>query len=311
MYRYDKFMDIVTHALIGLASSAGLMPTHPALACGLVFGNVAPDLDAFSRLGGKHAFLRFHQTYTHSLAAMLLPFLLAVGLSVVESQVLAESALGFGIGMCIHVGLDLTNSYGVRCLWPLSRRRFALDWIFFIDVPIIVLTVFALIATRIFQGEAHYLRAISATYIVLLVLVVAMRGLIARRIRLIESENQRTDFSTAIIPTSFSPFEFLVCRQTDHAIVTSRVNAISGESDDVQQIANLDSSVPSTIQQTREWQVMRELSPHFHAVELKSSDGIDTVVCRDLRIRNFDTKFGTLTCQVDAKGSIISKRWEV
>ena len=121
MYRYDKFMDIVTHALIGLASSAGLMHTHPALACGLVFGNVAPDLDAFSRLGGKHAFLRFHQTYTHSLAAMLLPFLLAVGLSVVESQVLAESALGFGIGMCdvyghyLDVDLRWTGSSLLMC----------------------------------------------------------------------------------------------------------------------------------------------------------------------------------------------------
>jgi len=70
-------MDIVTHAMIGMASSAGVMPTHPALACGLVLGNVAPDLDAFSRLGGKHAFLRFHQTYTHSVAAIAVPVLIA------------------------------------------------------------------------------------------------------------------------------------------------------------------------------------------------------------------------------------------
>lgn len=297
--------------MIGMASSAGVMPSHPALACGLVLGNVAPDLDAFSRLAGKHAFLRFHQTYTHSLAAILFPFLAATWLWVIESQVFAELALGVGLGMCMHIGLDLTNSYGVRCLWPLFRRRFALNWIFFIDVPIIALTIFALIATWLFNGEPSYVQVISGLYIFVLVLVVALRGLIAWRVRQLELRKQRTDFPTAIIPTSLSPFQFLVCRQTDKVIVTSRLNAVSGESTNVQEIAPLDSSVPCAIQQTREWQVMRELSPHYHAVELASSNGIDTVVCRDLRIRNFDTKFGTLTCQVDSDGNIISKRWEV
>ncbi len=46
-------MDIVTHAIIGMATSAGVMPTHPELACGLVLGNVAPDLDAFSLSTGR------------------------------------------------------------------------------------------------------------------------------------------------------------------------------------------------------------------------------------------------------------------
>jgi len=304
-------MDIVTHAMIGMAASAGVMPSHPALACGLALGNVAPDLDAFSRLAGKHAFLRFHQTYTHSLAAILFPLFAAAGLWVFESQILAELAMGVGIGMCMHVGLDLTNSYGVRCLWPLSRRRFALDWIFFIDVPMIALTIFALVAAWLFNNDPSHLRIVSGIYVAMLLSFVAFRGLIARRARHLEMKGRRTDCLTAIIPTSLSPFQFLVCRQIEDAIVTSRLNVISGKSSDVQTIAPLDSSAASAVRQTREWQVMRELSPHYRAVDLASSDGTDTVVCRDLRIRNFDTKLGTLRCQVDLDGNIISKRWEV
>lgn len=127
MARYADFMDIVTHAMIGMASAAGVMPLHPGLACGLVLGNVAPDLDAFSRLGGKHVFLRFHQTYTHSLAAILAPLVLAAVLWMIHDNFWAEALIGMALGMALHVGLDLTNSYGVRCLWPLSSRRFALD----------------------------------------------------------------------------------------------------------------------------------------------------------------------------------------
>ena len=56
---------------------------------------------------------------------------------------------------------------------------------------------------------------------------------------------------------------------------------------------------------------MRELSPFYHAVERSVLDGEETIVCRDLRIRNFDTRFGTLTCRLDRDGRIVSKQWEV
>ena len=48
--RYNSGMDIATHALIGTATAAGLSQTHPALAVGIVLGNVAPDLDALNDL---------------------------------------------------------------------------------------------------------------------------------------------------------------------------------------------------------------------------------------------------------------------
>jgi hypothetical protein len=43
---------------------------------------------------------------------------------------------------------------------------------------------------------------------------------------------------------------------------------------------------------------MRELSPAYHVV---SADGTD-LVCRDLRTRNFGTRFGELHLRMDGAG---------
>ncbi len=205
---WDECMDIVTHAMIGMATSAGIMPTHPELACGLVLGNVAPDLDAFSRLGGKHAFLRFHQTYTHSLAAIALPILIGAWLWVIGSEIWSLLAFGLAIGMFMHVALDLTNSYGVRCLWPFTSKRFALDWIFFIDAPIIGLASIALLLVWLVGWEPGRLVLISVSFVVLLVLIVVVRGLIALRARQLIRSHQVDPSQMALIPTSWSPFLF-------------------------------------------------------------------------------------------------------
>ncbi len=55
-------MDVVTHALIGLIGASPFAVSHPVAASCFALGAVAPDLDALSRLFGKRAFMRAHQT---------------------------------------------------------------------------------------------------------------------------------------------------------------------------------------------------------------------------------------------------------
>ena len=64
-------VDIVTHALIGGVLAAPLLEVAPIPAACLAFGAVLPDLDAFTRLFGKRAFMHAHQTYSHGLPAIL------------------------------------------------------------------------------------------------------------------------------------------------------------------------------------------------------------------------------------------------
>ncbi|TWU38699.1 inner membrane protein [Novipirellula aureliae] len=308
---YDESMDIVTHAMIGAASSAGVFSTHPGFACGIVLGNVLPDLDAFSRVAGKHAFMKFHQTYTHSLAAISIPFFFAFALYRSGNPIWAELAMGLALGMVMHIGLDLTNSYGVRCLWPICSRRFALDWIFFIDLPIIVLSVIALLACWMLREPPSSLMVVSASYVVLLLIVVAVRGTIARRIRVMESESSSPQANSVLIPTTFSPFRFIACREADNHVELWQVNAISGQIVQENAVEILDDVIPVAVKDTKEWSAMRELSPYFHAVEQEEGPDVTIVVCRDLRIRNFGTRFGSLTCRIAPDGHIIEKKWEV
>ena len=300
-------MDIVTHALIGSVAAAGTLEIHPAFSVGLVLGNVAPDLDAFSRVAGKQAFLRFHQTYTHSVGAIGLVVGLALTLIFVGEPVWAELVSGLAIGMAMHVGLDLTNSYGVRCLWPLSSKRFALDWIFFIDAMILAYTFIAAAIVALLINNQAALFWVSIIYVAGLAMMVAARGWLAKRARAFVCRSQVPTASVSIIPTTWSPRKFLICRDRGENALLSALDGFTGAELDEKILPVFDKSLPESVSQSREWTIMRELSSFYHAIEM---DG-ETFVCRDLRIRNFDTRFGTLTVRVNDSGEVISKKWEV
>lgn len=297
----------MTHALIGTASAAGLFSSQPALAVGLVLGNVAPDLDALSRIAGKHAFLRFHQTYTHSAGAIAVVLAVSGGLLIAGLAIWAQLAIGLAIGMMMHVGLDLTNSYGVKCLWPLSQRRFAMDWIFFIDAYVIALCAMMLALQFVFRSKEDVVTGLSIAFVAMLLFYVGLRrGIAAGAKRRLGSANALSA-STSVIPTTGALFRFLVCRKTDGFAETFTFDARSGTETERRVVPILDEDVPAAIIGCREWTVMRSLSDFYFCVEI---DG-NTYVGEDLRIRNFGTHFGRLECQLGAEGELEKKRWDV
>lgn len=305
-------MDIVTHAMIGSATAAGLFQSHPGLAIGVMLGNVAPDLDAFSRLAGKRAFLRFHQTYTHSLGAIVAVVAAAAAMSRTSETIWSQIGFGLGIGMAMHVLLDLTNTYGVRCLWPLSRKRYSLDWIFFIDAWILAGCFVILLSQCVFWKNHSALHVLSLAFLVGLILFCAVRGLIAWRARRLVAKEGASPAAQAIIPTTWSPFRFLVCLDRENVAETFILNASSGKRAELEKTLILDDRLPAVVTDSREWDVMRQLSGFYHCVDAQQTeDEKFVVVCKDLRIRNFNTKFGTLTCYFDRRGNLLSKEWEV
>ena len=111
------------HGLVGVAVRRWT-PTRQWLLLGIVLGNLLPDADNLAvagatMTGGSTEGL--HRTFTHSLffvLALVIVFqLVAV---VVKRPRLGNLGLGLGIGVLMHILLDLLIWFnGVEILWPL------------------------------------------------------------------------------------------------------------------------------------------------------------------------------------------------
>ncbi|HMD70487.1 MAG TPA: metal-dependent hydrolase [Bryobacteraceae bacterium] len=124
-------MDNLTHTAVGLfLSRAGLNRWTPRATPILLVAANLPDVDILAALGGSLSYLHYHRHWTHSLLAMPLMALLAVGLVRVVLRTPLAWLRAFAValvGVASHLLLDLTNTYGVRLLLPFSSEWLRLD----------------------------------------------------------------------------------------------------------------------------------------------------------------------------------------
>ena len=114
------------HALVGMAACRW-MPQRTWLALGIVLGNMLPDADILAMAVATVAGLpteRLHRTFTHSLfiVAMVL-LVIQVVASVIRRPKCWNLGLGLGLGILMHIALDLAIWFrGVEILWPLPPK---------------------------------------------------------------------------------------------------------------------------------------------------------------------------------------------
>lgn len=298
-------MDIVTHAAMGIVLAAPFLDSHPAAAACFVFGAVLPDLDALSRVLGKRAFLCWHQTYTHSLPLIAVvalaawPVLRAAGVS----DPWAAPALG--IGMTLHALLDVTNTYGITLLAPFSKRRFSLEWVFFIDAFVLVATAVALtLVLRALAGGTGT-ASVAAAYAAVLLAYWATKALLRRR-----AARHGPPGTLSLVPSALVSWRFLGCARVGEEVTTFRLNAVTGELGDERRHAVQDGRVGALLAELPEFRVMRDLSPAYHVVDSVADDEGTSVVCRDLRTRNFGGRFGMLSVRLDRDGRIVRSHFD-
>ena len=95
-----------------------------------------PDIDVALGFFGNETALRWHRSFTHSIVMM--PFWAALlawafwGMSGRKNFRLLWWASVAGIAS--HLLLDWLTNYGTELLWPLTDARFALNWVFIVDV---------------------------------------------------------------------------------------------------------------------------------------------------------------------------------
>lgn len=145
-------MDPLTHAavgmLIGIKGGAGISLADGAMAAS-VLGAVAPDLDIVAQMWGDYAYLKQHRAFSHSLPGISL---ISLGLAGILSIFYPETGFfNLGVwsmlGALSHIFLDLFNSYGVGVLWPLCRKKYAINLLTIFD-PVIFALILIMILYR-------------------------------------------------------------------------------------------------------------------------------------------------------------------
>ena len=294
-------MDIVTHGMMGVAIAGPWLGSHPAASAGVILGSVIPDLDAFSRCFGKRAFLMWHQGWTHSLPGNTVVAILLWACLNRACPELAPIAVGLLAGAALHALLDLTNTYGVRILWPLTPKRYCWEWLFFIDSVVIVLTTVALGAfawCRIQNREPW--QSVSVGYVIALAGYISLKGLLRWR------ANGLCDGAVSIIPSAMWPWVFFVCQRHDSRVISQRLNVITGQIATIAEMTIHDAEFRQYVEPIPEFQAMSTLSPAYHIVESRQDGDRVVLQCRDLRIINFGTSFGRLDVILGPQHQVLS-----
>lgn len=297
-------MDAVTHAGIGLIAASPFLPDRPELALGIVAGSVLPDLDALWRLGNKTAFLRAHQTWSHALPVQLLFSILTGCLASLAGWKGLRLGGGVFAGLMGHSLLDLTNTYGVAWLLPFSRRRFCLEWVFFIDL----ITLLNLGITLALVIPA-WLRGVTvpgiyaAAFFAFLTPYIFAKGLLRRRAGVLCSRTK------SLVPSALVPWRFYGTEPQQNTISFFRVNAFTGARSTIGEVHMLDKDFAKTLNDVPEFRLMRELSPEYHVVAASNEGAEMRVLCRDMRLRNFGTRFGDLEVWLDSGRHIVRSRF--
>jgi inner membrane protein len=152
-------MDPFTQTLIATAAGrAGLNKLTRLATPMLIVVTLSLDLDWLTALAGPRVFLTGHRTATHSLVGIVaIALIVAVIFTIARRKHAAASIRFFPafiaclIGATLHVMLDITNSYGVKVLWPLSDRWFALDILGNYDLWIIILLLAGILLPMLFR----------------------------------------------------------------------------------------------------------------------------------------------------------------
>jgi inner membrane protein len=214
-------MDTVTHGIAGSVFVRSLTQRHGARAA-LVLGMVAgmfPDVDFVFSFGERLEYLRSHRSWTHSF--VLLP-LLALGIALVARRFFRHARLEVlwsfaAVGLASHIVFDWITSFGTMFWTPLSRHRYALDWVFILDPIFTGIVSVSLFAAVIFRSRGRLLAGIGAAALSLYVLFCGF--IHARALATWKAiDRPPAGAKVAALPQFLSPFRWLGLAEHENEI---------------------------------------------------------------------------------------------
>ena len=149
-------MDNLTHTLFAVTlARTPLGRAGRGTTAVLILASNAPDIDIVTTAGGASHYLTWHRGPTHGPLGivglgLLMAALVWVGRRILDSTrprpdpqprnaSLPMLALISGIGVLLHILMDLPTSYGTRLLSPFDWHWFSTDWMPIVDVYLLAL----------------------------------------------------------------------------------------------------------------------------------------------------------------------------
>lgn len=204
-------MDTVTHSIAGAVLGRDASDRSSAVAAMLVgaAGAFVPDLD-FLLIHTRIDYLKDHRSWTHSF--LVLPFL-ALAIAALAKPLARRVSLGrlwlfAAIGILSHILFDWITSFGTMFFTPVSRHRFALDWVFILDPIFTLIPLAALVLAILMRDRARTIAlrgsAVLLAYILFCAAMHARALAIWRRL-----DPTPVSGRIAVLPQFLSPFRWL------------------------------------------------------------------------------------------------------
>jgi inner membrane protein len=287
-------VDIVHHAIIGGIGYTALSGSgHEIAGIGFMAGSVFPDMDVALMAFGKRAYLKSHQGPTHSLIlsplfALLIAYLLTIPFGF--TWIVVSATL---MGIWLHSLLDYMNTYGVCLLWPLNKKKYSLDAVFFIDI------VSWIITAGFFAGWYFY-GFIPAIYVYLLL----FGGY--ELLKLVLQRNIKAALQCKFaIPSSINPFEFYILENDGNSIKTYLYNVLTKKTGRIACHNFPSDKYVKLASKSRIFKDMLKIAKYLYITDAyEDHEGI-TIIARDIATRNFGGKFGRTTLKFNKDGELI------
>ncbi len=282
-------MDILHHSAIGIVGLTIAVSCNENIA-GVLFlvGSVVADLDAFLVLFGRSFYLKNHQGFSHSL--LLIPLYSIVIILLLSYWIDFEWINFFALlmGWMIHSLLDYSNTYGIRLFYPLQKKRYALDAIFFVDTLLLILT-----------GLMLYFNFALWLYVGAFLLYIILKKMMQRRVKKVLNAQM-------VIPSAFNPFEFFVYHN-EEKIQTYNYNAFSKKSYHKIYHPKQDEAWHHLTDKSPLFQDILQVTRALHIVSVEEKENVITIIAKDLALRNFGGKFATTTLKFNKNGELINE----
>jgi inner membrane protein len=158
-------MDTTTHGLTGyiIAKTGIARDTGKWGTIAGVSAAVLPDIDLVLGFLGTEFSLKYHRHLTNSVF-LIIPLSLLLAWVFVKISKIKRFGVFFLIAVVeitAHNFMDLMTSYGTMILSPLSSQRFALDWVFIVDLFLASALLLPFIGLFIWRGRTQRLARVS------------------------------------------------------------------------------------------------------------------------------------------------------